>query len=91
MGEALVPFFHADRIKTPTLFLGGERDFNVPLLGSEQMYQALKSLGVPSELVIYPGQRHGISTPTYRVDRLERYLAWYEKYLKPSETSEARR
>jgi dipeptidyl aminopeptidase/acylaminoacyl peptidase len=36
------PFFHADRIKTPTLFLGGERDFNVPLLGSEQMYQALK-------------------------------------------------
>ena len=85
------PFFHADRIKTPTLFLGGERDFNVPLLGSEQMYQALKSLGVASELVIYPGQRHGISTPTYRVDRLERYLAWYEKYLKPSETSEAAR
>ena len=35
--------------------------------------------------------RHGILTPTYRVDRLERYLAWYEKYLKPSETSEARR
>ena len=85
------PFFHADRIKTPTLFLGGERDFNVPLLGSEQMYQALKSLGVASELVIYPGQRHGISTPTYRVDRLERYLAWYERYLKPSETSEAAR
>ena len=39
------PFFHADRIKTPTLFLGGEKDFNVPLLGSEQMYQALRSLG----------------------------------------------
>ena len=85
------PFFHADRIKTPTLFLGGEKDFNVPLLGSEQMYQALKSLGVASELVIYPGQRHAILTPSYRVDRLERYLAWYEKYLKPSETSEARR
>ncbi len=85
------PFFHADRIKTPTLFLGGEKDFNVPLLGSEQMYQALKSLGVASELVIYPGQRHGISTPSYRADRLERYLAWYDKYLKPSETSEARR
>ena len=85
------PFFHADRIKTPTLFLGGEKDFNVPLLGSEQMYQALKSLGVASELVIYPGQRHSILTPSYRVDRLERYLAWYDKYLKPSETSEARR
>lgn len=39
------PFFHADRIKTPTLFLCGEKDFNVPLIGSEQMYQALRSLG----------------------------------------------
>ena len=36
------PFFHADRIKTPTLFLGGEKDFNVPLVGGEQMYQALQ-------------------------------------------------
>ena len=48
------PFFHADRIKTPTLFMCGEKDFNVPLLGSEQMYQALRSLGVETELVIYP-------------------------------------
>ena len=49
------PFLHADRIKTPTLFLCGESDFNVPLLNSEQMYQALRSLGIPTELVIYPG------------------------------------
>jgi dipeptidyl aminopeptidase/acylaminoacyl peptidase len=77
------PFFHADRIHTPTLFLGGEKDFNVPLLGSEQMYQALRSLGVDTQLVIYPGQFHGITTPSYKKDRLERYLAWYDKYLKP--------
>jgi dipeptidyl aminopeptidase/acylaminoacyl peptidase len=76
------PFFHADRIKTPTLFMGGEKDFNVPLLGSEQMYQALKSLGVDTQLVIYPGQFHGITIPSYRKDRLERYLAWYDKYVK---------
>ena len=38
------PFFHADRIKTPTLFMGGEKDFNVPIVGGEQMYQALRSL-----------------------------------------------
>jgi dipeptidyl aminopeptidase/acylaminoacyl peptidase len=63
----------------------------VPLAGSEQMYQALRSLAVPTELVIYPDQRHGITTPSYRIDRLQRYLAWYEKFLKPSETSEARR
>jgi dipeptidyl aminopeptidase/acylaminoacyl peptidase len=77
------PFFHADRIRTPTLFMGGERDFNVPLLGSEQMYQALRSLGVESQLVIYPGQFHGLTTPSYKKDRFERYVEWYGKYLKP--------
>ena len=85
------PFFHADRIKTPTLFMVGEKDFNVPLSGSEQMYQALRSLGVDTQLVIYPNQFHGITTPSYRVDRLQRYLAWYEKYLRPANTSTATR
>lgn len=76
------PFLHADRIKTPTLFLGGQKDFNVPLLNSEQMYQALRTLGVPTQLIIYPNQYHGISKPSYVKDRLERYVAWYDKYLK---------
>jgi dipeptidyl aminopeptidase/acylaminoacyl peptidase len=76
------PFLRANRIRTPTLFLAGDKDFNVPLLNSEQMYQALRSLNVPTELVIYPGQYHGISKPTYVKDRYERYLAWYGKYLK---------
>jgi dipeptidyl aminopeptidase/acylaminoacyl peptidase len=75
------PFLHADRIRTPTLFLGGEKDFNVPIGGGEQMYQALKSLGIDTQLVIYPGQYHGITTPSYVRDRLERYLAWFNKYL----------
>ncbi|HEY0808539.1 MAG TPA: S9 family peptidase [Longimicrobiales bacterium] len=77
------PFFKADRIKTPTLFLGGEKDFNVPIIGSEQMYMALKSLGVPTQLIVYPNERHGIRRPTFQKDRYERYLAWYDKYLKP--------
>ena len=77
------PFLHADRIVTPTLFICGEADFNVPLLNSEQMYQALRSLGRETQLVIYPGQFHGITKPSYQKDRLERYLAWYGKYLKP--------
>jgi len=75
------PFLHADRIKTATLFLGGERDFNVPVQGSQQMYQALKSLGVETQLVIYPNEFHGINRPSYVRDRLERYLAWYDKYI----------
>jgi dipeptidyl aminopeptidase/acylaminoacyl peptidase len=81
------PFFKADRIRTPTLFLCGEKDFNVPLIGSEQMYQALRSLGVDTRLVIYPNQFHGITVPSYRKDRLERYLAWYDKYLRPARSS----
>ena len=75
------PFLHADRIKTPTLFLCGESDFNVPLLNSEQMYEALRSLGVPTELVIYPGQFHGLKKPSYIIDRYKRYLDWYTKWI----------
>jgi dipeptidyl aminopeptidase/acylaminoacyl peptidase len=77
------PFLHADRIVTPTLFLCGEKDFNVPLLNSEQMYQALKSLGRETELVIYPGEYHEIRKPSYERDRLQRYLMWYRRYLMP--------
>ena len=76
------PFFQADRIRTPTLFMGGQSDFNVPVIGGEQMYQALKSLGVDTQLVIFPGQFHGLTVPSYQRDRLQRYLAWYDKYLK---------
>ncbi|HMA52890.1 MAG TPA: S9 family peptidase, partial [Acidobacteriota bacterium] len=76
------PFFKADRIKTPTLFMGGDKDFNVPIVGGEQMYQALKSLGIETQLVIYPGQFHGLSMPSYVRDRYERYLAWYDRFLK---------
>ena len=77
------PFLKADQIKTPTLFLCGEDDMNVPLLNSEQMYQAVRRLGIPTELVIYPGQNHGIRTPSYQKDRLERYVKWYDTYLRP--------
>jgi dipeptidyl aminopeptidase/acylaminoacyl peptidase len=76
------PFFQADRIRTPTLFLGGEKDFNVPIIGGEQMYQALKTQGIDTQLVIYPGQYHGLTLPSYQRDRFERYLAWFDKYLK---------
>ena len=76
------PFLKADKIKTPTLFFSGEKDFNVPTAGSEQMYQALRTLGTPTQLIIYPGQFHGISIPSYQKDRLERFLAWYDKYVK---------
>jgi dipeptidyl aminopeptidase/acylaminoacyl peptidase len=76
------PFLQMDKIKTPTLFLVGEKDFNVPSIGSEQMYQGLRSLGVPTQLIIYPGQFHGITVPSFQKDRFERYIGWFDQYLK---------
>lgn len=77
------PFLHADRIKTPTLFMGGTADDNVPLIGGQQLYQALKLTGVPTRLVAYPDQFHGISRPSFQRDRFERVLDWYATHLKP--------
>ncbi len=76
------PFLKIDRIKTPTLYMVGENDYNVPAAGSEQMYQGLRSLGVPAQLVIYPKQHHGLTVPSYWKDRYERYHQWFGKYLK---------
>jgi dipeptidyl aminopeptidase/acylaminoacyl peptidase len=76
------PFLNADKIKTPTLFMTGEKDFNVPAVGSEQMYQALRSIGTPTELIVYPGQFHGITVPAFQKDRFERYIQWFDKFLK---------
>ncbi len=75
------PLYHADRIKTPTLFMGGDKDFNVPLVGGEQMYEALRSLGVPTELIVYPGQFHGFTRPSFIRDRYQRYFDWYDKWV----------
>ena len=75
------PFLHADRIHTPTLFMGGDKDFDVPIAGGEQMYEALRTLGVPTQLIVYPAEHHILSRPSYLVDRNTRYLAWMQKYL----------
>ena len=52
------------------------------------MYQALRSLGVDTQLIIYPNENHGITRPSYVKDRYERYLAWYEKYVKGAKPQE---
>ena len=76
------PFIHADRIKTPTLFMSSQNDFNVPVIGAEQMYQALRSMGIPTELIIYPNQNHGLVVPSYIKFRFEKHLEWFGRYLK---------
>ena len=85
--DKLSPFYKVTSITTPTLIMGGEIDWNVPVINSEQLYQALKRVGkVPTELVVYPGEYHGFITPSHIKDRLERYLAWYAHYVKGDAT-----
>jgi len=84
--EKLSPFNKVNNITTPTLIMGGEIDWNVPIINSEQLYQALKRLGRTTELVVYPGEYHGFTTPSHIKDRLERYLAWYAHYVKGEST-----
>jgi dipeptidyl aminopeptidase/acylaminoacyl peptidase len=84
--EKISPFYRVNNITTPTLFMGGDIDWNVPIIGGEQMYQALKSLGRTTELVVYPGEHHGFAMPSHLKDRLERYLAWYAHYVKGDAT-----
>lgn len=84
--EKVSPFYRVNTITTPTLFMGGEIDSNVPILGGEQMYQALKRLGRATELVVYPGEYHEFKAPSHIKDRLERYLAWYNHYVKGDST-----
>jgi dipeptidyl aminopeptidase/acylaminoacyl peptidase len=80
--DKVSPFYKVTNITTPTLFMGGDIDSNVPILGGEQMYQALKTLGRETELVVYPGEYHEFKAPSHLKDRLERYLAWYAHYVK---------
>jgi dipeptidyl aminopeptidase/acylaminoacyl peptidase len=76
------PFFKADRITTPTLFQCALADFNVPCAGAEQMYQIMRMLGRRSELVLYPGENHGLSRPSFIEDRLVRNLGWYDRFVR---------
>jgi dipeptidyl aminopeptidase/acylaminoacyl peptidase len=78
----VAPFYRVKNITTPSLFMGGAIDWNVPILGGEQMYQALKALGRETQLVVYPGEYHDFTIPSHMEDRLKRYLAWYGHYVK---------
>jgi dipeptidyl aminopeptidase/acylaminoacyl peptidase len=80
--ERISPFNKVDQITTPTLWMGGAVDWNVPILNSEQMYQAMKRLGRETQLVVYPGEHHGIRRPTFQRDRFERWLEWYDRFVK---------
>jgi len=86
--ERLSPYNKVEKIVTPTLIMGGAVDWNVPIINSEQLYMALKRLGRTTKLVVYPDEHHGLEKLANQKDRYERYLAWYDKYVKGIETED---
>ncbi|HYL62306.1 MAG TPA: S9 family peptidase [Candidatus Methylomirabilis sp.] len=75
------PFLHLKNAKTPTLILQGEADTTDPIGQSQELYRGLKRYGVQTELVLYPREPHGFREEKHLVDRLNRILAWYQKYM----------
>jgi dipeptidyl aminopeptidase/acylaminoacyl peptidase len=76
------PITYVKRVKTPTLLLQGEDDTTDPIGQSQQFYRGLKRYGVESELVLYPREGHGLREEKHLIDRLNRVVAWFDKYLK---------
>jgi len=76
------PMTFIKNAKTPTLVLVGERDGECPAPQSREFWHALKTLGVETQLVIYPGEGHSFLVPEHRRDIMDRSIAWFDRYLK---------
>ena len=77
----LSPVAHLKKCKTPTLVLTGEEDTRVPPGQSYELYRTLRAAGVPTGLVLYPREPHGLGEPKHHLDSVRRTLAWFEKHL----------
>ncbi len=79
----LSPITYISKARTPTFLYVGERDIEVPPTQSVEYWHALKALRVPTSLVIYPEEGHGIRNPDHIADLQARTIAWFDRYLKP--------
>ncbi|PSR24052.1 MAG: S9 family peptidase [Sulfobacillus acidophilus] len=78
------PLKYASAIHTPLLIEHQEHDFRLPIEQGEQLYAALKYLGRPVEMIMYPNESHGMSRtgkPWHRVYRLRSIIRWFNRYL----------
>jgi dipeptidyl aminopeptidase/acylaminoacyl peptidase len=80
--EKSSPIHFIKKVKTPTLVIVGERDAECPSSQSYEFWHALKTLGVPTELIVYPGEGHLFVKPENQADRMDQTVAWFDKYLK---------
>jgi dipeptidyl aminopeptidase/acylaminoacyl peptidase len=76
------PITFIKNAKTPALIVVGDRDAECPAPQSWEFWHALKTLGVPTEFVVYAGEGHGIASPTNQRDIVRRALAWFDRYLR---------
>jgi dipeptidyl aminopeptidase/acylaminoacyl peptidase len=79
--EKSSPIHFIKKVKTPTLVIVGERDAECPAAQSYEFWHALKTLGVPTQLIVYPGEGHMFIEPKHQVDRLEQTVGWFDRYL----------
>ncbi|HEX4061266.1 MAG TPA: S9 family peptidase [Streptosporangiaceae bacterium] len=75
------PVMHASKARTPTLLTAGAKDRCTPAGQAREFYQALIDHGVASELVIYPGEGHGVRQFPAVTDYLTRLVTWFERYM----------
>ena len=80
--EKLSPFNAIHRATTPTLFYGGEKDWNVPIQGSEQLYQVMRRVGIETQLIVYPDEHHGGWAFANERDIMLRTLHWFDAHIK---------
>lgn len=80
------PLAHVAKVRTPTLILHGEKDERVTWPQGQELYRALKRVGVETQFVTYPREPHGIAERAHQIDLLERVLAWFDKYVKGERT-----
>lgn len=76
------PIDFIKNVKTPTFAYVGELDVECPAPQSLEFWHALETLGVPTQLVIYPGEGHHVRAPAHIADITRRTVAWFDKYLK---------
>jgi dipeptidyl aminopeptidase/acylaminoacyl peptidase len=77
------PITFIKQVKTPTLILVGDSDVECPVPQSYEFWHALKTLGVPTQFVVYPHEGHAIQRPAHQRDIMNRSAAWFAKYLHP--------
>jgi dipeptidyl aminopeptidase/acylaminoacyl peptidase len=70
------------QVKTPTLIVVGDRDGECPAPQSYEFWHALRTLGVKTEMVVYPNEGHAFHTPAHQKDVLLRMIAWFNDNLK---------